>query len=598
MTQHLIRNFSIIAHIDHGKSTLADRLLEMCGEIKIGSGQQVLDNMELEQERGITIKSHAISINYIGKNGDTYELNLIDTPGHVDFTYEVSRSLAACEGALLVVDASQGIEAQTITNVYLAMENDLTIVPIINKIDLLQARPDDVAAEIADFLGIELDHPIMISAKSGLGVEDVLDAIVDLIPPPKGDYNSPTKALIFDCIYDKYRGVVIYVRIFDGSIKKGDKIKFLYTNEIFEVDEVGCFKMEYLKKDELMTGEVGYIMANIKDISDVKVGDTVTTLRNPTETPLRGFKDVKPMVYSGIYPSSNDDFENLRTALGKLVLNDSSLIYEPESSAALGFGFRCGFLGLLHLEIIQERLAREYDLNIIATVPNVKYLVYHINGEILEIDNPINMPAENLINYIEEPYVRAEVVTPVEFVSSIMTLVRPRRGEYQKTEYIDPKRVLLIFEIPLSEIIFDFFDKLKTVSRGHASLDYEVLGYRRSSLVKIDILINGEPIDALAAIVHKDKTYDWGQKLVSKLKELIPRQMYEVVVQAAVGKRVLSRARNAPMRKNVTAKCYGGDISRKRKLLDKQKEGKKKMKMVGKVEIPQEAFFAVLKIER
>ncbi len=598
MSNH-IRNFSIIAHIDHGKSTLADRLLELCGELEPGSAKQVLDDMELEQERGITIKSHAVRLDYTHKDGVKYELNLIDTPGHVDFSYEVSRSLAACEGAILVVDASQGMEAQTISNIYLAMENDLVLIPVINKIDMPQARTDDIANEVADFLGVEPESCIPISAKNNIGIEDVIEAIIELIPPPPpASADAGTKALIFDSFYDKYRGVVAYVRVAQGTIKKGDTIKFFATGNTFEVDEVGYLKLELKQTSELYPGEVGYVMANIKEISEVRVGDTITTLENQAKNPLPGYQEVKPMVYSGIYPSSNDEFEDLRAALGKLVLNDASLVYEPETSQALGFGFRCGFLGLLHLEITQERLSREYGLSIVATVPNVKYRVTKVDGESVEIENPSDLPHETMIETIEEPFVEAEVVTPVEFVSPIMNLIRPRRGEYKKTDYVDPQRVMVVFDMPLSEIIFDFFDKMKTVSRGHASLDYEFTGYRQSNLVKLDILINGESMDALSAIIHRDKTYDWGQKLVSKLKELIPRQMYEVVIQAAIGKRVISRARNAPLRKNVTAKCYGGDISRKRKLLEKQKEGKKKMKMVGKVEIPQEAFFAVLKIER
>ncbi|MFP4459536.1 MAG: translation elongation factor 4 [Candidatus Zixiibacteriota bacterium] len=598
MKKSNIRNFSIIAHIDHGKSTLADRMLEFCGELDPGSGAQVLDDMELEQERGITIKSHAIRLDYTAPDGKDYILNLIDTPGHVDFSYEVSRSLAACEGALLIVDASQGIEAQTVTNIYLAIENDLILIPVLNKIDMPQARTEDVAMEVNEFLGEDEDNSIAISAKEGIGIQEVFDAIIERIPPPVIEVKGKTQALIFDSFYDKYRGVVIYIRIFNGSVKVGDKIKLFANDEIFDVDEVGYLKLELTQTERLEAGEVGYIMANIKDIADVRVGDTLTVMSNQADKPLPGYQEVKPMVYSGIYPSSNEDFEDLRTALSKLKLNDASLVYEPESSVALGFGFRCGFLGLLHLEITQERLLREFDLNIVATVPNVKYQVFLEKGGMLEIENPVHMPEENEIEKIEEPFVEAEIITPIEYVSPVMNLVQPRRGEYKRTDYIDPNRVMVVVEMPLSEIIFDFFDRLKSGSRGMASLDYEFIGYRESDLVKLDILINGELVDALSVIVHRDKTYDWGQTLVSKLKKLIPRQMYEVVIQAAIGKRVISRARNAPLRKNVTAKCYGGDVSRKRKLLERQKEGKKRMKMVGKVEIPQEAFFAVLQIDK
>ncbi|RKZ29019.1 elongation factor 4 [bacterium] len=594
-----IRNFSIIAHIDHGKSTLADRMLELTGAVEVGRHEeQLLDNMELERERGITIKSHAVKMDYTATDGDTYEFNLIDTPGHVDFTYEVSRSLAACEGALLLVDATQGIEAQTISNLYLAMENDLEIIPVVNKIDMPTARPEDIAVELADFIGCEITDVIMVSAKTGEGIPDVLEAIVGRIPPPSGNSDSPTKALIFDSFYDSYRGVVVYIRVVDGEIAVRDHIRFFASGKEFEVDEVGYLRLNLEKTDKLSAGEVGYIMASIKNVGDARVGDTITTLDNIADRPLPGYKTVKPMVYSGFYPAATEDFENLRSAIEKLRLNDASLIFEPETSAALGFGFRCGFLGLLHLEITQERLFREYGLDIVATVPNVEYRVVKNDGETVLVENPANMPDAVDVDYIEEPFVEAEIITPHLYVSPIMDLVKDRRGEYIATEYVDPDRVLLRFSIPLSEVIFDFFDKMKTVSRGYASFDYHITGYRKADLVRLDVRVNGDIVDALSVIIHRDRTYDWGQKLVSKLKELIPRQMYEVIIQAAIGSRVISRARRAPLRKNVTAKCYGGDITRKRKLLERQKEGKRRMKMVGNVEIPQDAFFAILKIER
>ena len=594
-----IRNFSIIAHIDHGKSTLADRILELTGSVVRGHHEeQLLDDMELERERGITIKSHAVKMDYVAKDGERYELNLIDTPGHVDFTYEVSRSLAACEGALLLVDATQGIEAQTISNLYLALENDLEIIPIVNKIDMPTARPEDVAVDIAELLGCELDEVILISAKNGEGVPDVLDAIIERIPPPPADLGAPTRALIFDSFYDTYRGVVVYIRVVDGSIFVGDSIDFFVTGKRHDVDELGYLTLSLEKTDSLSAGEVGYLMANIKSIGDARVGDTITTVENRASEPLPGYREAKPMVFSGFYPTNTEDFENLRAALEKLSLNDASLVYEAETSAALGFGFRCGFLGLLHLEITQERLFREYGLDIIATVPNVEYKIITKNGETITVENPAKMPDPMDIERIEEPFVEAEIITPHEFVSPIMGLVKERRGEYIATDYVDPKRVLLRFDIPLSEVIFDFFDKMKSVSHGYGSFDYKLIGYRPSNLVKLDVRVNGDLVDALSIIIHHDRTYDWGQKLVSKLKELIPRQMYEVIIQAAVGSRVISRARRAPLRKNVTAKCYGGDITRKRKLLERQKEGKRRMKMVGSVEIPQDAFFAILKIER
>ena len=598
-TEEHIRNFSIVAHIDHGKSTLADRMLELTGVVEIGKHQeQLLDNMELERERGITIKSHAVKMDYTASDGQTYELNLIDTPGHVDFTYEVSRSLASCDGALLVVDAAQGVEAQTISNLYLALENDLEIIPVVNKIDMPAARPDDVAVELAELIGCDITDVLLVSAKTGVGVPEVLEAIVERIPSPQGDASAPTRALIFDSFYDSYRGAVIYIRVFDGQIAKGDKIRLFASEKEFDVDEVGYMRLALDMTDCLSAGEVGYLMANIKNVADARVGDTITVLSNPANKPLPGYREVKPMVFSGFYPANPDDFEDLRSALEKLRLNDASLIYEPETSAALGFGFRCGFLGLLHLEVSQERLFREYGLDIVATVPNVEYHVIKKDGEFELVENPANMPDPLDIEYIEEPYIEAEIITPHEFVSPIMNLVKERRGEYMATDYVDPDRVLLRFSIPLSEVIFDFFDKMKTVSRGYASFDYHITGYRRADLVKLDVKVNDDIVDALSVIIHRDRTYEWGQKLVSKLKELIPRQMYEVVIQAAIGNRVISRARRAPLRKNVTSKCYGGDVTRKRKLLERQKEGKRRMKMVGNVEIPQEAFFAILKIER
>ncbi len=594
-----IRNFSIIAHIDHGKSTLADRILELTGAVGVGTHvEQILDNMELERERGITIKSHAIKMDYKAADGEVYELNLIDTPGHVDFTYEVSRSLAACEGALILVDATQGIEAQTISNLYLALENDLEIIPIVNKIDMPAARPEDVAFEIAELIGCDIGDVILASAKTGEGVPEILEAIVKRIPPPSGNPNDPPRALIFDSFYDTYRGVVVYIRVVDGTISVGDKIKFFASNKQYEIDELGYLTMSLEKTGSLSAGEVGYLMANVKSVGDARVGDTILLVNNLAAGQLPGYREVKPMVFSGFYPTDPGDFEDLRSALEKLKLNDASLVYEPETSAALGFGFRCGFLGLLHLEISQERLFREYDLDIVATVPNVEYKVFTKKGEVVTVENPAKMPDILEIERIEEPYVEAEIITPHEFVSPIMDLVKDRRGEYVATDFVDPTRVLLRFNIPLAEIIFDFFDKMKTVSRGYGSFDYKLIGYRPSDLVKLDIRVNTDLVDALSIIIHKDRTYDWGQKLVSKLKELIPRQMYEVIIQAAVGSRVISRARCSPLRKNVTAKCYGGDITRKRKLLERQKEGKRRMKMVGSVEIPQDAFFAVLKIER
>ncbi len=597
LSQEKIRNFCIIAHIDHGKSTLADRLLEVTGTIsKREMMDQVLDDMDLERERGITIKSHAIQMHYRAKDGETYTLNLIDTPGHVDFTYEVSRSLAACEGALLVVDAAQGVEAQTIANLYLAIDAGLEIIPVINKIDLPSADLPKVRAQIRDLIGAKDEEMILASAKEGIGIEEILEAVITRIPAPRSDANKPLRALIFDSVFDAYRGAIAYIRIVDGVLRKGDKVCFFASGKTYAAEEIGVLGLKRQPTDILETGNVGYLICSIKDVKDTKVGDTVTTADNPASEPLAGYKEVKPMVFSGIYPVSTEDFEELRESLDKLSLNDSSLVYVPESSVALGFGFRCGFLGLLHMEIVQERLEREYGMNIITTVPNVEYIVYTTNNEKMLVDNPAKMPDAGKIEHIEEPYIRAQIITATEYIGNIMKLAMERRGEYKDTQYLDATRADLKFEFPLSEIIFDFYDKLKSVSKGYASMDYEPIGYRESDLVKLDILLNGEPVDALSMIVHRSKSYEWGKKLCAKLKELIPRQMFEVAIQAAIGSRVIARETISAMRKNVLAKCYGGDISRKRKLLEKQKEGKKRMKQVGRVEVPQEAFLAVLSV--
>jgi len=592
-----IRNFCIVAHIDHGKSTLADRLLEETHTITSREMKtQVLDSMDLERERGITIKSHAIRMVYRASDGSDYILNLIDTPGHVDFTYEVSRSLFACEGALLVVDASQGIEAQTISNLYLAMEADLKIIPVINKIDLPSAEVDRVVEDVVKLLGVKEEEILKISAKTGIGIKETLETIVKEVPPPKGDRHAPARALIFDSAFDSYRGAVAYVRVFDGSISKRDWMSFFAHDNEYEIDEVGYLKLKYMPQNRLEAGEVGYIIGNIRNVADTQVGDTITVRSKPAKKPLPGFKKAKPMVFAGLYPSISEDFESLRTAIEKLRLNDSALTFEPESSNALGFGFRVGFLGLLHMEIVQERLSREYELSIINTVPNVEYKVIKTNGDNLLIENPSLMPSAGVIERVEEPYVKTSIITPSEYIGNLMKLCTDRRGVYINTEYIDPSRVNMHYEIPLAEIIFDFYDKLKSVSRGYASLDYEFLEYRESKLVKLDILLNNDPVDALSYIIHKDKAYEYGRLLCSKLRELIPRQMFEVVIQAAIGTRVIARESVKPLRKNVTAKCYGGDITRKRKLLERQKEGKKRMKQVGQVEIPQEAFFAILQV--
>ena len=594
-----IRNFSIIAHIDHGKSTLADRLIEMTGVLSKREMQdQVLDNMDIEKERGITIKSQAVRMKYKAKDGNTYELNLIDTPGHVDFNYEVSRSLAACDGAILVVDASQGVEAQTLANVYLAIDNNLEILPVINKIDLPNARPDEVKKEIEDIIGIPAEDAPCISAKTGLNVDQVLERIVTDIPAPKGDENVPLQALIFDSIYDNYQGAIAYVRIKNGTVKVGDKIRLMSSNKTFTVTEVGYFEPgSYLPTDKLIAGEVGYIAASIKSLSDIRVGDTITIDDNPAKEPLPGYKKVNPMVYCGLYPVDGSDYENLKVALEKLQLNDAALEYEPETSAALGFGFRCGFLGLLHLEIIEERLDREFDLSLITTSPSVIYKVYKTDGTMVEVYNPADLPPADEISRIEEPFVEAEILTPKEFVGNIMEICQNRRGIYKDMKYLDPTRVTLVYELPLNEIIYDFFDKLKSKTKGYASFDYELKEYRPSNLVKLDILVNGETVDALSFIVHRDSSYERGKKMVEKLKEVIPRQLFTIPIQAAIGGKIIARETISAMRKDVLAKCYGGDVTRKKKLLEKQKRGKKKMREIGNVEIPQEAFLSILKLD-
>jgi GTP-binding protein LepA len=593
-----LRNFCIIAHIDHGKSTLADRLLEETHTIaKRDMIKQVLDDMDLEQERGITIKLHAIQLKYKAKDKEDYILNLIDTPGHVDFSYEVSRSLAACEGALLVVDASQGIEAQTVSNLYLAIDANLTIIPVINKVDLPSANIEGVKAQIIEMLGCDESDIILASAKANIGTEDILEAIVNRIPAPEINEEAPLRALVFDSTFDAYRGIIVYLRVVDGILKKGDKVKFFETEIESDAEEVGTLVMNRNEAKVLKSGDVGYMVTGIKTTSELLVGDTIISLSNPAKVPLGGYKKVKPMVFSGIYPASSDDFEDLRESLTKLKTNDASLVFEPESSSALGFGFRCGFLGLLHMEITQERLDREYDQTIITTVPNVEYQVFTTDGGMVLVDNPSQMPPLGNIDHIKEPYIKAQIITPTEFMGNIMKLGSDRRGVFVSTNYLTPTKVDLIFEFPLSEIIFDFHDKMKSISKGYASLDYEFIDYRKSDLVKLDILLNNEPVDALSSIVHRSKSYEWGRKLCSKLRQLIPRQMFEIVIQGAIGAKIISRETVKALRKNVIAKCYGGDISRKRKLLEKQKEGKKRMKQVGSVQLPQEAFLAVLSID-
>ena len=592
-----IRNFSIIAHIDHGKSTLADRFLELTGALQAREMEaQVLDAMDLERERGITIKAHPVRLNYTATNGEQYVLNLIDTPGHVDFSYEVTRSLAACEGALLLVDAAQGVEAQTLANAYLAVENNLEIIPVINKIDLPSAQPEECKRQIEDIIGLDSSTAILASAKEGTGVHDILEAIVARFHGPTGDPDAPLKALIFDSWYDPYRGVVIVVRVIDGALRTKSKIRLMATRQDFEVDGLGVFSPKAIPVDELGVGEVGFIVANIKVVADAKIGDTVTETARPTTEPFPGFKELKPMVFAGLYPVESHQYAELREALEKLRLNDASFFYEPETSAALGFGFRCGFLGLLHMEIVQERLEREYNMDLVTTAPGVLYRVTTTDGEVHEIDSPAKLPDAGRIARLEEPVITAMMLTPSEFVGPILKLCQDKRGVQKKLEYLKSDRVLITYELPFNEVVMDFYDRLKTMSRGYASLDYHVTGYWESPLVKMDILVNGEPVDALSMIVHRDAAYDRGRALAAKMRELIPRQMFEIAIQASIGTRVIARESVKALRKNVLAKCYGGDISRKRKLLEKQKEGKKRMKRVGRVEIPQEAFLAVLKL--
>ena len=597
--QNKIRNFCIVAHIDHGKSTLADRLLELTGEVsERDMEEQLLDNMDLERERGITIKAHAVTLKYKRDDGEIYTLNLIDTPGHVDFNYEVSRSLAACEGAILIVDASQGIEAQTLANTYLAIDHDLEVVPVINKIDLPSAQPEMVINEIEDVIGIPAEDAPQVSAKTGLNVESVLEEIVEKIPSPTGDENAPLKALIFDSYYDSYKGVIVYVRIKEGTVKPGDRIRMMATGAEFDVVEVGVMHPAGLVPNKgLAAGDVGYIAASIKNIQDTRVGDTITTVKNAAAEPLPGYKKVNPMVYSGIYPADGAQYEDLKDALSKLQLNDAALMFEPETSVALGFGFRCGFLGLLHMEIIQERLEREYNLDLVTTAPSVIYKVYKTNGEMVWVDNPTNLPDPAEIDYMEEPMVKATIMVPKDYVGNVMELCQERRGIYKNMTYMDASRAEIFYELPLNEIIYDFFDALKSRTKGYASFDYELCGYTRSNLVKLDILLNGEMVDALSFIVHKDSAYSRGRKMAEKLKEAIPRQLFEVPIQAAVGSKIIARETVRAMRKDVLAKCYGGDITRKKKLLEKQKEGKKRMRQVGSVEVPQEAFMSVLKLD-
>jgi len=590
-----IRNFCIIAHIDHGKSTIADRLLEYTKTIQITEGQ-MLDDMDLEKERGITIKSHAIQMEY-EKNGEKYILNLIDTPGHVDFSYEVSRSIAACEGALLVVDATQGVQAQTISNLYMAIDHDLEIIPVLNKIDMPAAHPDEVEDEIVELIGCEPTDIIRASGKTGEGIPEILDAVVDRIPCPKGDPKAPLQALIFDSVFNSFRGIIAYFKIQNGSIKKGDKVKFFNTGMEYDADEIGILKMDMVSRKEMNTGEVGYIISGIKDAKEVKVGDTITHVENPCEKAISGFQEVKPMVFAGVYPIDPADYENLRASLEKLQLNDASLTFMPESSVALGFGFRCGFLGLLHMEIVQERLDREFNMDVITTVPNVSYMVYDKQGNVKEVHNPSGLPEQTMIDHIEEPYIRATIITDSNYIGGIMKLCLDKRGELINQEYVSGNRVELHFYIPLGEIVIDFYDKLKSISKGYASFDYHIDSFRPSKLAKLDILLNGEPVDALSTLTHNDNAVTFGRRMCEKLKELIPRQQFDIAIQAAIGAKIIARETIKCVRKDVTAKCYGGDVSRKRKLLEKQKKGKKRMKQIGNVEVPQKAFLAVLKLD-
>ena len=592
-----IRNFCIIAHIDHGKSTLADRLLEFTGAVTQRELQdQLLDDMELEKERGITIKSHAIQMNY-KHNEENYVLNLIDTPGHVDFSYEVSRSIAACEGALLIVDAAQGIQAQTISNLYLALDNDLEIIPILNKIDLPSAEPEVVKDQIIDLLGCDEEEIIAASGKTGVGVENILEAIITRVPAPVGDIDAPLQAMIFDSVYNTFRGIEAYFKILNGTIKKGEKVKFMSTKKEYLAEEIGALKLHKDPKQEMSAGQVGYIISGIKDAKEVKVGDTITSFNKPANTPIKGFEEVKPMVFAGIYPVDTEDFEELRNSMEKLQLNDASLTYETESSAALGFGFRCGFLGMLHMEIIQERLEREFEMTVITTVPNVSYYAYSAKGEKMIIHNPSDYPDPSTLSHVEEPYIKAQIITKAEFIGQVMNLCIAKRGELKNQVYLTTDRVEITFEMPLGEIVFDFYDKLKSVSKGYASFDYYPIDYKTSNLAKLDILLNGAPVDALSALVHKDNSYTLGKKLCAKLKELIPRQQFDIAIQSAIGSKIISRETVKALRKDVTAKCYGGDITRKRKLLEKQKKGKKRMRQVGNVEIPQKAFLSVLQLD-
>ncbi|GAB3905446.1 translation elongation factor 4 [Mucilaginibacter boryungensis] len=592
-----IRNFCIIAHIDHGKSTLADRLLEYTNTITKREAQaQLLDDMDLERERGITIKSHAIQMDY-ELNGQKYVLNLIDTPGHVDFSYEVSRSIAACEGALLIVDASQGIQAQTISNLYLALENDLEIIPVLNKMDLPGAMPEEVKDQIVELIGCKREEILAASGKTGMGVHDILEAIVARVPAPVGDPDAPLQALIFDSVFNSFRGIIAYFKVVNGEIRKGDRVKFFATEKQYIAEEVGTLKLNQVPKDVIKTGDVGYIISGIKEAREVKVGDTITNIARPCAEGIQGFEEVKPMVFAGIYPVDTEDYEELREAMAKLQLNDASLVFEPESSAALGFGFRCGFLGMLHMEIIQERLEREFDMTVITTVPNVSYIAYTTRGEDLLVNNPSDLPDPSKLEYVEEPYIKASIITKSEFVGPVMSLCIQKRGIITNQSYLTSDRVELTFEMPMGEIVFDFYDKLKTISKGYASFDYHQIGYRQSDLVRLDIRLNGEPVDALSSLIHRSNSYDFGKKICEKLKELLPRQQFEIIIQASIGAKIIARETVKALRKDVTAKCYGGDISRKRKLLEKQKKGKKRMRQVGNVEIPQSAFMAVLKLD-